>query len=76
MQGFFAYIPGDTPIRLNLEDSGIICIVEFDLRIPQLSRVDVHHDWCGARGLSGRGHTHYLFVAPPGREADEMSVNE
>lgn len=63
--------PGDTPVRLDLEDGGIVCVVELDLWVPQLSRVDVHHDGSGAWGLSRRGHTHYLLTAPPGRQGDE-----
>lgn len=42
------FLPGDTPVRFNLEDGGIIGIVELDLWVPQLSRVDVHHDRGGA----------------------------
>ncbi len=65
--------PGDTPVRLDLEDGGIVCVVELDLWVPQLSRVDVHHDRGGAWGLSRRGHTHYFLAAPPGRAGDEGS---
>lgn len=65
--------PGDTPVGLDLEDGGIVRVVELDLWVPQLSRVDVHHDRGGARGLSRRGDTHYLLVAPPERAGDEGS---
>lgn len=57
--------PGDAPVRLDLEDGRIICVVELDLWVPQLGRVDVHHDWSCARGLSRRGHAHNLLVAAP-----------
>lgn len=63
--------PGDTPVRLDLEDGGVVCVVELDFGVPQLSRVDVHHDRGGPRGLSRRGHAHYLLAAPPGRPGDE-----
>ena len=36
--------PGDTPVGLDLEDGGIVRVVELDLWVPQLGRVDVHHD--------------------------------
>lgn len=58
--------PGDAPVGLDLQDGGIVRVVELDLWVPQLGRVDVHHDWSCARGLSRRGHAHYLLVAPPG----------
>lgn len=58
--------PGDAPVRLDLLDGGIVCVVELDLWVPQLSRVDVHHDRGGAGGLSRRGDAHYLFAAAPG----------
>lgn len=58
-------LPGNTPVRLNLEDGGIIGVAELDLRVPQLCGVDVHHDGCGIRGLPSGGHTHYLLAAPP-----------
>lgn len=57
--------PGDAPVRLDLEDGGIVCVVELDLWVPQLGGVDVHHDWSGAGGLSRGGHAHYLLAAPP-----------
>lgn len=64
--------PGDAPVGLDLEDSGIVCVVELDLWVPQLGGVDVHHDWSCSRGLSCRGHAHYLLVAPPdGRQGVE-----
>lgn len=66
-----ASLPGDTPVGFDLEDGGIICIVELDLWVPQLSSVDVHHDRGGAWGLSCRGHTHYLLVASPGGAGDD-----
>lgn len=65
--------PGDTPVRLDLEDGGIIRVVELDLWVPQLGRVDVHHDRGGAWGLSRRGHAHYFLAAPPGGAGDEGS---
>ncbi len=68
--------PGDTPVRLDLEDGGIVCVVEFDLWVPELSSVDVYHDRGGARGLSCRGHAHYLLVAPPGRAGDDGRTRE
>lgn len=61
------FSPGNTPVRLNLEDGGIICVVELDLWVPQLSRVDVHHDRGRAWGLSCRGHTNYFLVGSPER---------
>lgn len=68
--------PGNTPVRLDLEDGGIVCIVELDLWVPQLSSVDVHHDWGCAWGLSCWGHTHYLLVAPPERAGDDRRERE
>lgn len=59
--------PGDTPVRLNLQDGWIICVVKLDFWVPQFSCVDVHHDWSVAWGLSCRSHTHNLLVAPPER---------
>lgn len=59
--------PGDAPVRLDPEDGGIICVVELDLWVPQLGRVDVHHDRSCAGDLSRRGHAHDLLGAPPDR---------
>lgn len=63
--------PGNTPVRLNLQDGRIVCVVEFDLWVPQLSRVYVHHDRGGTWGLSRRCYTHYFLATPPGRAVDE-----
>lgn len=63
--------PGDAPVRLDLEDGGIVCVVELDLWVPQLGRVDVHHDRSRARDLSRRGHAHDLLAAPPDRTTVE-----
>lgn len=65
-------LPGDAPVGLDLEDGGIVRVVELDLRVPQLSRVDIHHDRGGTWGLSRRSHTHNLLVAPPRRAGDEV----
>lgn len=40
--------PRNAPVRLDLEDGRIVCVVELDLWVPQLRRVDVHHDWGGS----------------------------
>lgn len=40
--------PGDTPVGLDLQDGGIVGVVEFNLWVPQLSGVDVHHDRGGS----------------------------
>lgn len=63
-----ADVPGDTPVRLNLEDGGIFSVVELDFWVPQLCSVDVHHDWGGAWDLPSWRHTHNLFALPPGQE--------
>lgn len=65
--------PGNTPVRFNLRNGRIICVVEFDFRVPQLCRVNVHHDWGGTWGLSRRGYTHYFPATPPGTAGDEES---
>lgn len=57
--------PGDAPVRLNFEDGRVIRVVELDLRVPELGRVDVHHDWCRSWNLSRWSHTHYLPAGPP-----------
>ena len=64
-------LPGNTPVRLDLEDGRIICVVELDLWVPQLSRVDVHHDWGGSWDLSCGGDTYHLLATPPGRVGHE-----
>lgn len=63
--------PGNTPVWLDLQDGGIVRVVELDIWVPQLSRVDVHHDWGCAWGLSRWSDTHDLLVAPPGRAGDD-----
>lgn len=68
--------PGNTPVGLDFQDGGIVCVVELDLWVPQLSSVDVHHDWGGAWGLSRWGHAHYFLVAPSGRAGDDGKTGE
>lgn len=58
-------LPGDTPVRLDLEDSRIFCVAELDIWVSQLSSIYVHHDRCLARGLACWGYTHYLLGIPP-----------
>lgn len=69
--------PGDSPVRLDLEDGGVIGVVELDVWVPQLGRVDIHHDRGCAGDLSRRGHTHDLLVASPdGTKAKRQGEKE
>lgn len=68
--------PGDAPVRLDLEDGGIVCVVELDLWVPQLGRVDVHHDRSCAGELSRWGHAHNLLVAPPDGTTERKKKRE
>lgn len=63
-------LPGDTPVRLDLQDSRVFCVAELDLWVSQLSSIYVHHDRCLARGLACWGYTYYLLGAPPESEGD------
>lgn len=35
-------IPGNAPVRFNPQDGGIVSVVKLDLRVSELSVVDVH----------------------------------
>lgn len=66
--------PGDAPVGLDLQDGGIVGVVELHLRVPQLGGVDVHHDRRGSWRESGRGHTHDLLRSPPGGAGGERKM--
>lgn len=66
--------PGDAPVGLDLQDGGIVRVVELDLRVPELGCVDVHHDGRGAGSLSRRGHAHNLFAVAPAGRGDKWTL--
>lgn len=58
-------LPGNAPVRLNLQDSGVFCVVKLDLGVPELSVVNVHQNRHAASGESGGGYTHNLTSISP-----------
>ena len=61
------FLPGDAPVRFNLEDGGVVCVVELDLGVTQLGGIDVNHDRGVACGLACRRHPHYFPGVPSER---------
>lgn len=68
-------LPSDAPVGFNPQDGGVVGVVIFDLWVPQLSRVYVHHDWCAAWDQPRWGHTYYLPGIPPAERGGETWLN-
>lgn len=61
-----APLPVDAPLGINLQDSGVLCVVVLDLRIGELSTVDIDDDGGTARALPRGCQAPDLPGIPPG----------
>lgn len=60
-------LPGNAPVRFNLQNSGVFCVVKLDFWVSELCVIDVHQDWGTARGQSSWCNAYYLTGIPPGQ---------